>query len=153
MTRCNSLRGGVRKTNGHKEHCTCPICINMKHAKHGGGNMYVDEEEPEPEEKEIDEHVEEEKTNQDTTKEHTINEDIKNKEMDEHVEEVKNIDQSHTGGKKRKGNGHKETCTCPICKNMKKSKSTLQTHKKKTYTRKHKRTHKRKSHRRKSYRN
>jgi hypothetical protein len=27
-----------------------------------------------------------------------------------------------TGGKRKKGNGHKATCGCPICKNMKKGK-------------------------------
>ena len=29
---------------------------------------------------------------------------------------------SLSGGKRKKGNGHKATCGCPICKNMKKNK-------------------------------
>ena len=27
--------GGIRKKNGHKANCKCPICVNMKHAKGG----------------------------------------------------------------------------------------------------------------------
>lgn len=27
---------GGKKKNGHKMSCGCPICVNMKHAKHGG---------------------------------------------------------------------------------------------------------------------
>jgi hypothetical protein len=29
--------------------------------------------------------------------------------------------QRQNGGKHKKGNGHKSTCRCPICKNMRKS--------------------------------
>jgi len=29
---------GGKKSNGHKASCGCPICINMKHAKHGGSS-------------------------------------------------------------------------------------------------------------------
>jgi hypothetical protein len=41
--------GGVRKKNGHKESCKCPICMNMKHDKKKGGYMDVDMEEEEEE--------------------------------------------------------------------------------------------------------
>ena len=30
------LKGGKKKSNGHKAACKCPICKNMKHAKKGG---------------------------------------------------------------------------------------------------------------------
>jgi len=36
----------------------------------------------------------------------------------EEISEIEEID----GGRKKKGNGHKATCGCPICKNMRKSK-------------------------------
>ncbi len=38
------LGGGVRKKNGHKENCGCPICKNMKHDKKKGGYTDVMEE-------------------------------------------------------------------------------------------------------------
>ena len=34
----------------------------------------------------------------------------------------KQLGSNLTGGKRKKGNGHKATCGCPICKNMKKGK-------------------------------
>jgi hypothetical protein len=33
--------GGGKKKNGHKMSCGCPICVNMKHAKHGGSSCKV----------------------------------------------------------------------------------------------------------------
>ena len=36
------------------------------------------------------------------------------------------VGSSLTGGKRKKGNGHKPTCGCPICKNMKKGGSNPQ---------------------------
>ena len=76
--------GGGKKKNGHKMSCGCPICINMKHAKHGGSSCS-------------------------TNSGHGVSQ----KDCS-----------SKTGGKKGKrkgkGNGHKPSCGCPICKNMKK---------------------------------
>lgn len=74
--------GGGKKKNGHKMSCGCPICINMKHAKHGGSSCS-------------------------THSGHGVSQ----KDCS-----------SKTGGKKskKKGNGHKPSCGCPICKNMKK---------------------------------
>ena len=33
--------GGGKKKNGHKMSCGCPICVNMKHAKHGGSSCSI----------------------------------------------------------------------------------------------------------------
>ena len=32
---------GGKKKNGHKMNCGCPICVNMKHAKHGGSSCAI----------------------------------------------------------------------------------------------------------------
>ena len=39
------------------------------------------------------------------------------------VEDDSTNDDSQDGGRKRKGNGHKQTCKCPICKNMRKGRT------------------------------
>ena len=117
--------GGSKKKNGHRMDCGCPICKNMKNAKKGkkGGA------EPKPGEEKIDEIVVDEETNplvEEETK------DLIEKAVDfnqkrapdwvqateEKISEIEEID----GGRKKKGNGHKATCGCPICKNMRKSK-------------------------------
>jgi len=40
----NTQIGGIKKKNGHKLDCNCPICINIKHAKGGAGYDVVDYE-------------------------------------------------------------------------------------------------------------
>jgi hypothetical protein len=40
----NKQIGGIKKKNGHKLDCNCPICINIKHAKGGAGFYVVDYE-------------------------------------------------------------------------------------------------------------
>ena len=86
--------GGSKKKNGHKPNCACPICKNMKNKtkKRGGGD--------DDEDKDMDEEGDEDK------------------DMDEDEDE----DEEMQEGGKKKGNGHKANCKCPICKNMKKSK-------------------------------
>lgn len=32
---------GGKKKNGHKMSCGCPICVNMKHSKHGGSSCAI----------------------------------------------------------------------------------------------------------------
>ena len=116
--------GGAKKSNGHKAACACPICVNMKHqtaskknrrVTRRGGRMSV----PEPE-----------LINNKGNDNSALNND------DDNVPDVvvpqepgvRNLNDAFDnvaarGGsrKKRKGNGHKATCMCPICKNMKKS--------------------------------
>ena len=100
--------GGSKKKNGHRMDCGCPICKNMKNAKKGkkGG--------AEPGEDEI---VVDEELNPavDETTDVIEKPDLISTEE---ISEIEEID----GGRKKKGNGHKATRGCPICKNMRKSK-------------------------------
>ena len=114
-----ALSGGSKKKNGHKDKCNCPICKNMKNAKKrnkSGGYLNrvkppnEEPEEPEDEPEEPEEEPEEPE-----------------EEPEEPEEEPDEAD-GQMGGKRtrkrRHTNGHKSTCKCPICKNMKKKKKT-----------------------------
>jgi hypothetical protein len=85
--------GGTNKKNGHRMNCKCPICKNMSRAKKGGN---------------------EEKT-EDNDKEQMEDNDVDKENNDGEKETM-------TEGIKKKKNGHKTDCECPICKNMRKSK-------------------------------
>jgi len=93
------INGGYKKKNGHRKECKCPICKNMNNSKKNkeGGKRKT---------RKLrggnDEDDEEDKITDD---------DSSDNEEDEII-----------GGKK-KGNGHKMSCKCPICQNMRKSKS------------------------------
>ena len=107
-----ALSGGSKKKNGHKDKCNCPICKNMKNAKKGnkyGG--YLNRVKPSNEEPEEPEDEPEEP-----------------EEEPENPEEEPDEADGQMGGKRtrkrRHTNGHKSTCKCPICKNMKKKKKT-----------------------------
>jgi len=98
--------GGSKKKNGHRRDCACPICKNMRNSKKRGGSNFNSKTK-----KILDENVTEEVEGEEITEPNH-----------EEVEE-KEIITSHTekkGGKR--GNGHKSTCACPICKNMRKKK-------------------------------
>lgn len=96
--------GGSKKKNGHRMDCGCPICKNMKNAKKGkkGGAI------PGEEDEEI------------------VVDETTPLVVDETTDLIEKTDLIPTeeidGGRKKKGNGHKATCGCPICKNMRKSK-------------------------------
>jgi hypothetical protein len=142
--------GGGKKANGHKSACKCPICLNMKHQKASKKNRRVtrpnrtrrggadglgkrkrgedsgeeSEEEDEPEEIEpqedpVDVEVEPQEDHDADANGVAGPEDAEPVHPDEEKEEG---DKEPKGGrrKKRKGNGHKPTCKCPICKNMSK---------------------------------
>ena len=129
---------GGKKKNGHKAKCGCPICVNMKHAKgtkrnkrnkrggskkrRGGRNEPEEIDEEEFEEEFQDEAGEENEPEDED--EYEAKEDIEEDSSDEEMEEDEmNEDNAKEGGrKKKKKNGHKANCKCPICKNMKKSK-------------------------------
>ena len=102
--------GGIRKKNGHKETCSCPICKNMMHAK---GAACYDVDTP------------------------TVNKSASRKKSNGHKANCgcpicKNMKKGKGKGKGKgknvtmkggkKSNGHKATCGCPICKNMKNKK-------------------------------
>jgi hypothetical protein len=98
MTTSKSLKGGAKKSNGHKMNCSCPICKNMSKSKKRGG------------ESEIEDVVVEDKVNDvDNNNELLVVDGGKRK-------------RNHLKGTKKRGNGHKMNCGCPICKNMRKSK-------------------------------
>jgi hypothetical protein len=129
------LGGRKKKGNGHKANCGCPICKNMKHAKgtkrnkrnkrggskrrrRGGRNEPEEIDEEEFEEEFEDEAGEEggpEDEDEDEPKE-----DIEEDSDEEDEENEMNEDNAKEGGrKKKKKNGHKANCKCPICINMK----------------------------------
>ena len=87
---------GGKKKNGHKAKCGCPICQNMKHSKKRGGF-----------------------TDDDNTS--SSSSSPMSMDMDMDTSSPNSMSQS-AGRKKRRGNGHKPTCGCPICQNMRKSK-------------------------------
>jgi hypothetical protein len=97
-------RRGSRKSNGHKPGCGCPICKNMKKkSQKGGDDVAIMPAMP-----------------------------AKDEEYDD-LDKVPASPPQSAGTKKRRGNGHKPGCGCPICKNMRRGKGTRrnkkQTHK------------------------
>jgi hypothetical protein len=121
-----------KKSNGHKNSCRCPICMNMMKKKGG---------EKDDDEKDVvkDEFVEDiaeqliiggKKSNGHKNscgcpicmnmkkKGGSEEEVIVEKEKDEVFEPGEIEEDLFTGGKK--SNGHKNSCGCPICMNMKK---------------------------------
>ena len=85
--------GGSKKKNGHRANCKCPICKNMSKAKKGGKGCKKGGGEESESESESDEEKEDEEDESDT---------------------------QEAGHRKKRGNGHKPDCKCPICKNMRK---------------------------------
>jgi hypothetical protein len=143
------LMGGSKKKNGHKPDCDCPICKNMKNAKKGGYTDEQSQGEYNEKDK-IDSGITggkksnghkatcgcpicknmkkkgkkggEEPVNVDSMPVTPDNIPAK-KEIEANPDEYDNLDTlpNKVGGtRKRRGNGHKANCNCPICKNMKK---------------------------------
>jgi hypothetical protein len=123
---------GGKKKNGHKANCGCPICINMKHAKgtkrnrhnkrggskrkRRGGGEDEDELDESPNKMEEKEIVLDEDSDSESDSE-------SDSDSDEEFIDIKEKDMKKEGGRRRKkSNGHKANCKCPICKNMKKTK-------------------------------
>jgi hypothetical protein len=103
MASCKTLKGGRKKGNGHKMNCGCPICKNMRKSKKRGGN-------------EISNSVEDAAIADAFVKDDAIVYD-NNKLI-----EMQGGKRKHKISSKKRGNGHKMNCGCPICKNMRKSK-------------------------------
>jgi len=144
----NNITKGGKKKNGHKAICGCPICINMKHAKgtkkrRGGSGSGSDSgisgpnvgEPGDPstddliakgpnDPAEISENIQKEVKDANNAVENIEDDEAGNDDTEEGVvEEVVEVDETDGGRKrKKKGNGHKPTCGCPICKNMRKGK-------------------------------
>jgi hypothetical protein len=139
------LMGGSKKKNGHKPSCACPICKNMKNAKKGGDEKPYDDEESKNDlaitgGKKSNGHKEtcgcpicknmKKKNKKGGDEEPNISEKVDNVDTSTGVtsakvtpakdDEYDELDAVKGGTRKRRGNGHKATCKCPICKNMKK---------------------------------
>lgn len=103
--------GRKKKSNGHKVDCGCPICMNMKKSmKKRGGD--------EGEETSASDEGEETSSSSSNSDEGM---DTSSSSSDEEMDTSSGNDKAMLGGRK-KGNGHKATCGCPICMNMKKGK-------------------------------
>ena len=117
-----AITGGKRgkKSNGHKANCACPICKNMKKKGKKGG------EDPDIENQLGDiEEGKEKGVNYESPKpaEITAQKAVETKASDDEYDEMDAAERGEAGiggTRKRRGNGHKATCKCPICKNMKK---------------------------------
>jgi hypothetical protein len=116
---------GGKKSNGHKASCACPICKNMKKkGKKGGEEPDIENQLGDIEEGKV-KGVNFEPAKADTTP--------AKKEVEANPDEYDELDTlekgergpNRVGGtrKRRRSNGHKATCKCPICKNMKKKTS------------------------------
>jgi hypothetical protein len=105
------MMGGSKKKNGHRKDCKCPICKNMQNSKKRGGSKLT-----------IKTKKMRGQGSEQVEKEDMEPRDLE--EVDEESEEIEYepIDDDKLGGKKKRGNGHKANCQCPICKNMRKKK-------------------------------
>jgi len=138
--------GGAKRKNGHRMNCDCHICENIK-KKHERGGYEEDRQKK----------ILKLKGGPEKKNGHKpdcycpICKNMKNKhgrktkKKDGHMES--SDDEYHKAGEDgiknktgliRKGNGHKQGCGCPICKNMRKSQKT-QRHKTKRYKTRRKR--------------
>ena len=142
---------GGKKSNGHKANCGCPICVNMKHQKASKKNRRVttrhtrrggdkEDEDKEGEDKEgenpndvsydgddFNPNPEDGDGNDDNNLQNVnlFPDDDDNAVSGPDDVKPKQPPPVDGGRKKRKGkgNGHKPTCKCPICKNMQKSRT------------------------------
>jgi hypothetical protein len=138
---------GGKKANGHKTTCKCPICVNMKHQKASkknrrvkrskrtrrGGRMIPPSDTPTEVEAgdeyalippdnnvapALDDSFDED-DNADIGVVRDANQNDDNNDNANIGNRLFDDDDTQGGKKKRKSNGHKANCKCPICKNMK----------------------------------
>ena len=135
----SSITGGKRgkKSNGHKANCKCPICKNMKKKGRKGGQ--------EPDEENQLGDIEEGMVKGDTS---VSSASLESNEVPASSNDYNDLEAAEEGragpnivggtrkrrGSRKSGNGHKKTCKCPICKNMRNGKKTRR-HKKRTHRR------------------
>jgi hypothetical protein len=147
-TGTSSVIKGGKKSNGHKAMCKCPICVNMKHQQASKKNRRVTRgkrtrrggDKDDDDTNDTDTNDTDTDTNDDVddvNNKNTDDDDSSSVDDDSSSDDDKDVDDindddtdskkppSITGGRKKSkgkgGNGHKSTCKCPICKNMKKS--------------------------------
>jgi hypothetical protein len=147
-TGTSSVVKGGKKSNGHKATCKCPICVNMKHQQSSKKNRRVtrgkrtrrggdkDDDDDDTNDTDTDTDTNDDVDVDDVNNKNNDDDDSSTVDYDKDVDNINDDDTdskkppSITGGRKkgkgkRKGNGHKPTCKCPICKNMKKSCSVV----------------------------
>jgi hypothetical protein len=115
--------GGPQKKNGHKKDCGCPICNNMKHVSK---SIRKSVKAKGPKAKGLSKKSNGHKHDcgcpicKNMKKPKQVQGVQENKQVREQQEEM--IDGgSRKKNTTRKSNGHKPSCGCPICKNMKKT--------------------------------
>lgn len=116
------FEGGKRnkKSNGHKINCKCPICKNMRKSRKGGQEPDIENQLPQVKEIPASDNEYENLDDYDSAEKG----------------ELPPLGPDRVGGtrKRRRSNGHKATCKCPICKNMRKGKKTRR-HRKRSHKR------------------
>ena len=149
----NDVKEGGRKKkgNGHKTTCKCPICKNMAKNKKGGGYPEPDienglrgdiEEGGIPAEKKYTADVSTKDEGKTTDDVKSSGKEIVAKDDDYDLldaAEKGEAGENLVGGTRkrrgsRKSNGHKPTCGCPICRNMKHGRKTRR-HRKRSHRR------------------
>jgi len=130
VSKKNNSKNCGKKSNGHKLDCGCPICKNMKKKK-GGSDEDAVVGEPKEEVASDDEYDVVEETPKEIKPALVIEENPKEIKPAPVIEETEEAITLSGGTRKRRGkskgkrsNGHKPTCGCPICKNIRKSKKT-----------------------------
>ena len=128
----SNITGGKRgkKSNGHKATCGCPICKNMKKGKKGGDieEQKGDIEEGFVEGQKLDDTDTYQVKPSQKQVEMPTQKAVETKASDDEYDEMDAAERGEAGPgfkvggtrKRRRSNGHKATCKCPICKNMKK---------------------------------
>ena len=123
-----------RGSNNHKPGCKCPICKNMKKGKKGGEEPDLENQKGDLEEGGIKAQKIPATTTYADTEEKVEAKEVK--ASDDEYDEIDEMDLAEKGeagpgakvggrkSRKRRGNGHKANCGCPICKNMKKGRKT-----------------------------
>ena len=123
---------GGKKSNGHKATCKCPICKNMKKKGKKGGD--IEDQKGDIEEGFV------KGVNSEPSKQVDVPAKKEVEAKDDEYDELDLAEKGEAGSgynvggtrKRRRSNGHKATCKCPICKNMK---SKTRRHRKRSHRR------------------
>lgn len=117
------MMGGPKKKNGHRRDCSCPICTNMKNSK-----KYAISRSSRKTKKMRGGERDGEILGDGEGDGEILGDGLPTPKMPvpgEEIEGEKLLEEGEiprVGGKKKKANGHKMVCKCPICKNMSKKK-------------------------------
>jgi hypothetical protein len=121
--------GGAKRKNGHKHDCNCHICENIKNkAKRGGYEEDMKKHQLKRMGGSKKKNGHKPDCNCPICKNMQNSKKTKGGKEDSDSDsdsDSSSYEEDNIGGnkKKKRGNGHKVSCGCPICKNMKKSKN------------------------------